>query len=58
MVARVEITAKYARAYARASKKERGRKHAYDATKVLQRVWAFQCGKYLAATMNCSGFGF
>lgn len=95
MATRVEITAKYARAYAKASKKERGqlldevvavtgwsrdnarrrlaqaakprpravkparkprgRKYSYDATKVLQRVWAFsgyECGKYLAASMS------
>lgn len=95
MSARVEITAKYARGYAKASKKERGRlldevvavtgwsrdnarrrlsqaakprprgvkkarkprgrKYSYDATKVLQRVWAFsgyECGKYLAAAMT------
>lgn len=95
MAARVEITAKYARAYAKASKKERGllldevvavtgwsrdnarrrlaqaakprpravkparkpreRKYSYDATKVLQRVWAFagyECGKYLAVSMT------
>lgn len=93
MSARVEITKKYARAYAKASKKERGRlldevvgvtgwsrdnarrrlaaaarpgprpvttrkprgrKFSYDATKTLQRVWAFsggQCGKYLAVSM-------
>ncbi|MEJ1090055.1 transposase family protein [Microbacterium sp. Mu-80] len=94
MGARVEITKKYAREYARASKKARGRlldevvavtgwsrdnarrrlaaaarpgprpvakprkprprKFSYDATKVLQRVWAFsgaQCGKYLAVAM-------
>lgn len=93
MVARAEITRKFARAYGRASKKERGRlldevvavtgwsrdnarrrlaaaakpgprrvasrkprarKFSYDATKVLQRVWAVsggQCGKYLAASM-------
>ena len=91
--ARVEITKKYARAYAKASKKDRGRlldevvavtgwsrdnarrrlstaakpgprpvasrkprarKFSYDATKVLQRVWASnggQCGKYLAVAM-------
>lgn len=95
MAARVEITARYARAYAKASKKERGRlldevvavtgwsrdnarrrlaaagkprpqavrrsrkprarKYSYDATKVLQRVWAAsggECGKYLAASMT------
>lgn len=95
MQSRVEITAKYARAYAKSSKKERGRlldevvsvtgwsrdnarrrlaqaakprprvvtkarkprgrKYSYDATKVLQRVWAFsggECGKYLAASMT------
>lgn len=95
MRARAEITAKYARAYARASKKERGglldevvavtgwsrdnarrrlakaarprpravakarkprpRKYSYDATKVLQRVWAwagYECGKYLAVAMG------
>ncbi|MEX0914113.1 MAG: hypothetical protein WDZ57_04090 [Demequina sp.] len=95
MTARVEITKKYVREYARAAKKERGklldevvavtgwsrdnarrrlsgaaspgprqvkstrkqrpRKYSYDATKVLQRVWAFsggQCGKYLAVTMR------
>lgn len=95
MGARVEITKKYARAYAKASKKERGRlldevvavtgwsrdnsrrrlaqaakprpraaksarkprarKYSYDATKVLQRVWALsggECGKYLAASMS------
>lgn len=95
MAARVEITAKYARAYAKASKKERGRlldevvavtgwsrdnarrrlaqaakprpraakparklrerKYSYDATKVLQRVWALsggECGKYLAVSMT------
>lgn len=94
MRARVEITAKYARAYAKASKKDKGRllgevvavtgwsrdnarrrlaaaavprprtvtpakrtrarKYSYDATKTLQRVWAFsgyECGKYLAAAM-------
>lgn len=95
MAARVEITAKYARAYAKASKPDKGRlldevvavtgwsrdnarrrlakaaaprpraakqsrkprarKYSYDATKVLQRVWAFSgfgCGKYLAASMG------
>ncbi|WP_235272478.1 integrase catalytic domain-containing protein [Microbacterium profundi] len=95
MATRVEITQKYARAYARASKRVRGglldevvavtgwsrdnarrrlsaaakpgprsvrksraprpRKFSYDATKTLQRVWAFsggQCGKYLAAVME------
>jgi hypothetical protein len=95
VAARVEITQKYARAYARASKRVRGglldevvavtgwsrdnarrrlsaaakpgprsvrksraprpRKFSYDATKTLQRVWAFsggQCGKYLAAVME------
>lgn len=94
MAARAEITAKYARAYAKASMKERGRllgeviavagwsrdnagrrlaqaarprprvvkarkprarKYSYDATKVLQRVWAFsggECGNYLAASMT------
>lgn len=95
MATRVEITKKYARAYAKASKKDRGvlldeivavtgwsrdharrrlsaaakpgprpvktdrkprpRKFSYDATKVLQRVWAFsggQCGKYLAVAMG------
>ena len=93
MAARAEITAKYARAYRKASKKERGRlldevvavtgwsrdnarrrlaqaakprprvvrtrkprgrKYSYDATKVLQRVWAFSggmSGKYLAVAM-------
>lgn len=94
MSTRVEITAKYARAYAKASKKDKGtllhevvavtgwsrdnarrrlvaaakpgprrmasktrarpRKYSYDATKVLQRVWAFpgyECGKYLAVSM-------
>lgn len=94
MVARAEITAKYARAYAKASKKDKGRlldevvavtgwsrdnarrrlakaaaprprpvsktrkprerKYSYDATKTLQRVWAFagfECGKYLAVAM-------
>lgn len=93
MATRVEITARYARAYAKASKKERGglldevvavtgwsrdnarrrlaraakprprgvrtrkargRKYSYDATKVLQRVWALSggaCGKYLAVAM-------
>jgi hypothetical protein len=94
MAARAEITAKYARAYAKASKKDKGRlldevvavtgwsrdnarrriakaakprpravgearkprarKYSYDATKTLQRVWAFagfECGKYLAAAM-------
>ncbi|CAN5226707.1 hypothetical protein BH09ACT3_BH09ACT3_03440 [soil metagenome] len=95
MQARVEITAKYARGYVKASKKDRGRlldevvavtgwsrdnarrrlvaaagkslpravapakrprtrKYSYDATKTLQRVWAFsgyECGKYLAASM-------
>lgn len=95
VAARAEITQKYARAYARASKKDRGRlldevvavtgwsrdnarrrlssaakpgpravktsrkprprKFSYDATKTLQRVWAFsgrQCGKYLAVAME------
>lgn len=95
VAARAEITLKYARAYARASKKDRGllldeiiavtgwsrdnarrrlssvakpgpravkttrkprpRKFSYDATKTLQRVWAFsggQCGKYLAVAME------
>ena len=95
MAARVEITQKYARAYAQASKKTRSelldevvavtgwsrdnarrrlsaaarpgprpvararkphpRKFSYDATKTLQKVWAFsggQCGKYLAAVME------
>jgi len=95
MRSRAEITAKYARAYAKSSKKERGRlldevvavtgwsrdnarrrlaqaakprpravkparkprgrKYSYDATKVLQRVWALsggECGKYLAASMT------
>lgn len=95
MAARVEITQKYARAYVRASKKDRGRlldevvavtgwsrdnarrrlsaaaksgpravkksrrskprKFSYDATKTLQKVWAFsgfQCGKYLAVVMD------
>lgn len=94
MSARVEITVKYAREYAKASKKERGRlldevtgvtgwsrdnarrrlsqaaaprpravktrrprprKYSYDATRVLQRVWAFggfECGKYLAVAMR------
>lgn len=95
MRSRAEITAKYARAYAKSSKKERGRlldevvavtgwsrdnarrrlaqaakprpramkparkprgrKYSYDATKVLQRVWALsggECGKYLAASMS------
>src|SRR5690606_3071690 len=93
MAARVEITKKYARAYARASKKDRGllldegvavtgwsrdnprrrlsravkpgpravterkprgRKYSFEATKLLQRVWAWsggQCGKYLAVSM-------
>ena len=94
MAARAEITVKYARAYAKASKKDKGRlldevvavtgwsrdnarrrlakaarprprtvskarkprarKYSYDATKTLQRVWAFagfECGKYLAAAM-------
>ena len=94
MAARAEITAKYARAYLKASKKDkgrlldeviavtgwsrdnarrrlakaaeprprvvstarkpRGRKYSYDATKTLQRVWAFaggECGKYLAVAM-------
>ena len=94
MRARAEITAKYARAYAKVSKKDQGRlldevvavtgwsrdnarrrlaqaakprpraakpgtrqrarKYSYDATKVLQRVWAFsgfECGKYLAVAM-------
>lgn len=94
MAARAEITAKYARAYAKASKKDKGRlldeviavtgwsrdnarrrlakaaaprprasskprkprtrKYSYDATKVLQRVWAFSggmSGKYLAVAM-------
>jgi len=95
MSARVEITRKYAREYARCSKKDKGRlldeavavtgwsrdnarrrlamasrpglravkrarlpkprKYSYDATKVLQSVWAAsggQCGKYLAASMR------
>ena len=91
MGTRAEITAKYARAYRQASKKDKGevldqvtavtgwsrdnarrqlrgaagprrakhrrkraRKFSYDATKVLQRVWAFsgyQCGKYLVVAM-------
>lgn len=94
MAARAEITAKYARAFVKASKKDKGRlldevvavtgwsrdnarrrlakaaqprprvvsrtrkprtrKYSYDATKTLQRVWAFagfECGKYLAAAM-------
>lgn len=95
MAARAEITRKFAREYAQASKKDRGvlldqvvvitgwsrdnarrrlstaarpgprsatrsrkpraRKFSHDATKVLQRVWAFsggQCGKYLAVVME------
>jgi len=95
MRSRAEITAKYAKAYAKSSKKERGRlldevvavtgwsrdnarrrlaqaakprpravkparkprerKYSYEATKVLQRVWAlsgYECGKYLAASMS------
>ena len=94
MAARAEITVKYARAYLKASKKDKGRlldeviavtgwsrdnarrrlakaaaprpravakarkprarKYSYDATKTLQRVWAFagfECGKYLTAAM-------
>ena len=91
MGTRAEITAKYARAYQQASKKDKGqvlgqvvavtgwsrdnarrqltrvagprrvrhrrrraRKFSYDATKVLQRVWAFsgyQCGKYLVVAL-------
>lgn len=94
MAVRAEITAKYARAYAKASKRDKGRllgevvavtgwsrdnarrrlalaakprprrvkparrprarKFSYDATKVLQRVWAYsgyECGKYLAVAM-------
>ncbi len=37
------------------ARKPRARKYSYDATKVLQRVWAAtggQCGKYLAASMR------
>ena len=36
------------------ARKPRARKYSYDATKTLQRVWAFagfECGKYLAAAM-------
>lgn len=94
MAAKAEITARYARAYAKASKKDKGRllgevvavtgwsrdnarrrlaraakprpravkrqrrprerKYSYDATKVLQWVWAFsggECGKYLKIAM-------
>lgn len=91
MGTRAEITAKYARAYQQASKKDKGqvldqvvavtgwsrdnarrqltwaagprrvrhcrrrsRKFSYDATKVLQRVWAFsgyECGKYLVVAL-------
>jgi len=92
MGTRVEITAKYARAYLAASradkgrlldevvavtdwsrdnarrrlrqgakpravrprKRQRARKYSYDATKLLQRVWAISggsCGKYLAPAM-------
>ncbi|RIK15425.1 MAG: integrase, partial [Acidobacteria bacterium] len=99
MRSRAEITTRYAKAYARSSKKDRGQildevvavtgwsrdnarrrlsaaaktppgagrqvaarprrprapKYSYDATKVLQKVWAAtggQCGKYLAASMQ------
>ena len=93
--ARFEVTAKYAKAYAKVAKKDKGRlldevvavtgwsrdnarrrlaaaakprpramkvarkrrarKYSYDATVVLQKVWAAsggQCGKYLAASMR------
>ena len=39
---------------ARPRKRQRARKFSYDATKVLQRVWALsggECGKYLAVAM-------
>jgi hypothetical protein len=95
MGARFEVTAKYAKAYAKVAKKDKGRlldevvavtgwsrdnarrrlaaaakprpramkvarkrrarKYSYDATVVLQKVWAAsggQCGKYLAASMR------
>lgn len=40
---------------ARPRKRQRARKYSYDATKVLQRVWAISggdCGKYLAVAME------
>jgi len=99
MRSRAEVTTRYAKAYVKAAKKERGRildevvsvtgwsrdnarrrltaaaksppgpgrqvaarprrarapRYSYDATKVLQRVWAAsggQCGKYLTASMR------